>query len=67
MNVTFQCPTEALDVQFAHDAATAGLVNVLGHRSYGGLRASIYNAMPEEGIDRLVEFAEDFVLCHSPQ
>ena len=60
MNVTFVTGDADLDKKFAADAAKAGLVNLKGHRSVGGMRASIYNAMPAEGIDALVAFMKDF-------
>ena len=49
-----------LDAKFASDAAKAGLVNLKGHRSVGGMRASIYNAMPYEGVEALVAFMKKF-------
>jgi phosphoserine aminotransferase len=60
MNVTFRLPSEDLETQFVKDAAAAGLDGLKGHRSVGGIRASIYNAFPEEGIDALVTFMRDF-------
>lgn len=60
MNVTFRLPTEALEAQFVKEAAAAGLDGLKGHRAVGGLRASIYNAFPEEGVDALVAFMRDF-------
>ena len=60
MNVTFRLPTEELEKKFITDATAAGLDGLKGHRSVGGLRASIYNAFPEEGIDALVEFMTEF-------
>ena len=60
MNVTFRLPSEALEKKFATDATAAGLDGLKGHRSVGGLRASIYNAFPEEGIDALVQFMAEF-------
>jgi phosphoserine aminotransferase len=60
MNVTFRLPTEDLDDLFAREAATHGLDGLKGHRSVGGLRASIYNAFPEEGVAALVDFMRDF-------
>src|SRR5690606_41362890 len=56
MNVPFLLPSKELEQKFLEEAKQAGLVTLSGHRSVGGLRASIYNAMPEEGVDRLVEF-----------
>lgn len=60
MNVTFRLPTEELEAQFVKDAAAQGLKGLKGHRSVGGIRASIYNAFPEEGVDALVAFMKDF-------
>ena len=60
MNVTFTSPTPELDKKFCAEAATAGFVNLKGHRLVGGMRASIYNAMPAEGVAKLVQFMEDF-------
>ena len=60
MNVTFRLPTEELEKQFAKESTAAGFDGLKGHRSVGGLRASIYNAFPEEGIDALVEFMREF-------
>ena len=60
MNVTFVTGDAELDKKFASDAAKAGLVNLKGHRSVGGMRASIYNAMPYEGVVALVEFMKKF-------
>ena len=60
MNVTFVTGVEDLDKKFAKEAAAAGLKNLKGHRSVGGMRASIYNAMPYEGVEALVAFMKDF-------
>ena len=60
MNVTFRLPSEELEKKFIKDATAAGLDGLKGHRSVGGLRASIYNAFPEEGVDALVQFMADF-------
>jgi phosphoserine aminotransferase len=60
MNVTFRLPSEELEKKFAKEAAAAGLDGLKGHRSVGGMRASIYNAFPEEGIDALVQFMAEF-------
>lgn len=64
MNVPFTLADPALDATFLEEAKAAGLVALKGHRSVGGMRASIYNAMPEEGVDRLVEFMQDFERRH---
>lgn len=60
MNVTFVTGDADLDKKFAAEASAEGLVNLKGHRSVGGMRASIYNAMPAEGVEKLVEFMKDF-------
>ena len=60
MNVTFRLPSEKLEKQFCSEATTQGLDGLKGHRSVGGVRASIYNAFPREGVERLVEFMQDF-------
>jgi phosphoserine aminotransferase len=60
MNVTFRLPSEDLEKTFAKDATAAGLDGLKGHRSVGGMRASIYNAFPEAGVDALVQFMQEF-------
>jgi phosphoserine aminotransferase len=60
MNVTFRLPSEELEKQFDKEATAAGLDGLKGHRSVGGMRASIYNAFPEEGVDALVQFMREF-------
>jgi phosphoserine aminotransferase len=60
MNVTFVTGNEELDKKFASESTKAGLKNLKGHRSVGGMRASIYNAMPYEGVEKLVEFMKNF-------
>jgi phosphoserine aminotransferase len=60
MNVTFRLPSEDLDKQFAKEATAAGLDGLKGHRSVGGIRASIYNAFPDAGVDALVDFMRHF-------
>ena len=60
MNVVFVIGDKDIEKKFVADAKAAGLHNLGGHRSIGGMRASIYNAMPEEGIDALIEFMEKF-------
>ncbi|MDR0426877.1 MAG: 3-phosphoserine/phosphohydroxythreonine transaminase [Clostridiales bacterium] len=60
MNVTFTSPSKELDEQFAAEAAKVGLVSLKGHRLVGGMRASIYNAMPPAGIEALIAFMKDF-------
>jgi phosphoserine aminotransferase len=60
MNVTFRLPSEDLEKLFIKESTAAGLDGLKGHRSVGGLRASIYNAFPEEGVKALVDFMRDF-------
>jgi len=60
MNVTFRLATEELEKQFIKESTAAGLDGLKGHRSVGGMRASIYNAFPEEGVDALVAFMKEF-------
>ena len=60
MNIPFVPGNEELDAKFVKEAADAGFVNLKGHRSVGGMRASIYNAMPVEGVVKLVDFMEKF-------
>ena len=60
MNVPFVTGNEELDAKFIKEAQAAGFVNLKGHRSVGGMRASIYNAMPIEGVEKLVEFMKKF-------
>lgn len=60
MNVPFVTGNEELDAKFVKEAAAADFVNLKGHRSVGGMRASIYNAMPVEGVEKLVAFMEQF-------
>ena len=60
MNVPFVTGSEELDAVFVSAATKAGLVNLKGHRTVGGMRASIYNAMPKEGVEQLVAFMEEF-------
>ena len=65
MNVPFVTGDADLDAKFVAEAAAAGMVNLKGHRSVGGLRASIYNAMPTEGVQALVDFMADFENANS--
>ncbi|MBR3769212.1 MAG: 3-phosphoserine/phosphohydroxythreonine transaminase [Lachnospiraceae bacterium] len=60
MNVPFVTGDADLDAKFVKEAAEAGFVNLKGHRSVGGMRASIYNAMPKEGVEKLVAFMKEF-------
>jgi len=60
MNITFRLPSEELEGKFVKESTAAGLDGLKGHRSVGGMRASIYNAFPEEGVDALVSFMQEF-------
>ena len=60
MNVPFVTGDKDLDAKFVKEAKEAGFVNIKGHRSVGGMRASIYNAMPVEGVEALVDFMKKF-------
>ena len=60
MNVTFTSPSQELDKKFCKEAEQRGLVNLKGHRLVGGMRASIYNAMPIEGVRALIDFMREF-------
>lgn len=64
VNVTFQCPTKTLDLKFVEQAAQHGLMNLKGHAKFGGLRASLYNAMPLSGVEKLLEFMDEFKRDH---
>jgi phosphoserine aminotransferase len=60
MNVTFRLPSEELEKKFTSEATAQGLDGLKGHRSVGGIRASIYNAFPRAGVEALVSFMKDF-------
>jgi phosphoserine aminotransferase len=60
MNVTFRLPTEELEEKFIKEAKGLGMTSLKGHRSVGGIRASIYNAFPAEGVDALIDFMKKF-------
>ena len=60
MNITFRLPDEDLEKKFVAEATEANLVGLKGHRSVGGIRASIYNAMPLKGVEELVMFMKNF-------
>jgi phosphoserine aminotransferase len=64
MNVPFTLPDERLDEAFLKGAKERGMIQLKGHRSVGGMRASIYNAMPVEGVRRLAEFMREFENRH---
>ena len=64
MNVPFVTGDNELDAEFIKAAEAAGFVNLKGHRTVGGMRASIYNAMPIEGVEKLVAFMKDFEAKH---
>ena len=60
MNVTFRLPTPELEARFIADSAAAGLIGLAGHRSVGGIRASLYNAVSLEAVRALVQFMHEF-------
>ena len=60
MNVTFRSPSDEMDAKFVAESVKAGFTNLKGHRSVGGMRASIYNAMPMEGVEKLCDFIQKF-------
>lgn len=64
MNITFRTPSEELDAEFVRGAAEKGLVNLKGHRITGGIRASLYNAMPVEGAKALADYMKEFEYQH---
>jgi phosphoserine aminotransferase len=64
MNVTFRLPNEDLDKLFSKESTAAGFDGLKGHRSVGGMRASIYNAFPEQGVTDLVQFMREFERKH---
>ena len=64
MNVPFTLKDPALDATFLAETAAAGLTSLKGHKIVGGMRASIYNAMPEAGVDALIAFMHDFAQRH---
>ena len=65
MNITFKCPSDALDREFIEKAEASGLSTLAGHRSIGGMRASIYNAFPRKGCEALVSFMKQFAHEHA--
>ncbi len=67
MNVTFTSPSKELDDAFCAGTKQAGIVNIKGHRLVGGMRASIYNAMPKEGVQALVEYMKEFAAKNGGQ
>ena len=64
MNITFRTGSAGLDSEFVSGAEAAGLMNLKGHKVAGGLRASLYNAMPVEGAKALVEYMKKFEVEH---
>ena len=64
INAASEAQEQALAKAFLSEAAAEGLVNLKGHRSVGGMRASIYNAMPVEGVEKLTHFMADFQARH---
>ena len=65
MNVPFVTGDDDLNAKFIKEATDAGFVNLKGHRTVGGMRASIYNAMPIEGVEKLVDFMQKFEEANS--
>ena len=65
MNVTFRTENESIDADFVAQAAARGFVGLKGHRKAGGMRASIYNAMPVEGVEKLVDFMKEYEETHT--
>ena len=64
MNVPFVTGNDELNAKFIAESKAAGFINLKGHRSVGGMRASIYNAMPYEGVEYLVNFMKEFEEKH---
>ncbi|MBN2145575.1 MAG: aminotransferase class V-fold PLP-dependent enzyme, partial [Candidatus Aureabacteria bacterium] len=64
MNITFRLPSEELETAFADESKKQGFIGLKGHRSVGGMRASLYNAFPIEGVEALVQFMKDFKTRH---
>ena len=64
MNITFRTGSAETDAEFVKEAAARGLMNLKGHKVAGGMRASLYNAMPMEGVDALVKFMKEFEHSH---
>jgi phosphoserine aminotransferase len=64
MNLVFRLPSDELDAAFLKGAEAVGFFNLKGHRSVGGMRASIYNAMPDEGVDALTAYMTEFAARH---
>ena len=65
MNIVFRLPDEDLEKRFVAEAAEAGMVNLKGHRSVGGIRASVYNALPVASVEALVDFMAGFRTSNS--
>ncbi len=64
MNIPFRLPNEELEKRFVAESKAAGMTNLKGHRSVGGIRASVYNAMPRSGVEALVDFMREFERAH---
>ncbi len=60
MNVPFRLMNDGLDEKFLEESSSLGLLNLKGHRAIGGMRASIYNAVPEDAVNALISFMSDF-------
>ena len=65
MNIPVKLSDDKLEAQFLKQASERGLVDLAGHRSVGGIRVSLYNAMPMEGVDKLTQFMEEFQQTNS--
>jgi phosphoserine aminotransferase len=65
MNISFVSTSEEIDAKFIKEAKEAGFINLKGHRSAGGMRASVYNGFPIEGVEKLVEFMTEFEKANS--
>ena len=65
MNIPFVTGDEELDKKFIKESTEAGFINLKGHRTTGGMRASVYNAMPIEGVEKLIEFMKAFEAANS--
>lgn len=65
MNVTFRTASAELDAEFVRGAAAKGIMNIKGHKIAGGMRASLYNAMPLEGVKTLIDYMKEFETDHA--
>jgi phosphoserine aminotransferase len=65
MNVPFTLPNAELEARFVKESEEAGFIGLKGHKSVGGIRASLYNAVPPEAVDALLRFMDDFRAAHA--